>query len=240
MWGKKVSTNNVSNLLNSKIIYNITNFTTIDYPNHLACVVWFCKCNMRCLYCYNEPIVFSKEGKYSINELLSFLQTRKGLLDSVVLSGGEATKHQLTPICQAIKEMGFKIKLDSNGSNPKLIEELLTNKLIDYVALDFKAPEYKFVQVTQTDLYSDFEASLKLLINNKFDFEIRTTIHGDLLNAYDVNQMIDTLHELGYTKTYYLQNFLETPTNIGGVKEAKSVFNPSKINHQKLKVVYRN
>lgn len=235
-----MSTNNVSSLLNSKIIYNITHFTTVDYPDHLACVVWFCHCNMRCLYCYNEPIVFSKEGKYSPNELLTFLESRKGLLDSVVLSGGEATKHQLIPICQAIKEMGFKIKLDSNGGNPKLIKELIENRLIDFIALDFKAPEYKFVQVTQTDLYDKFESTVKLLIENSFDFEVRTTIHGDLLNAYDINQMIDKLDELGYKKSYFLQYFLETPVNIGGIKEPEATFNPDKVNNNKLKIVYRN
>ncbi len=185
-------------------------------------------------------MLYSKEGNYTIKDLLDFLEERKGLLDAVVLSGGEATSHSLLPICQAIKKLGFKIKLDSNGLNHDLISELVEKELIDYIALDFKAPEYKFEHVTQTNQYHKFKKSLTFLIEKKFDFEVRTTLHADLLNTYDVNQMISTLSELGYDKTYYLQHFLETPTNVGNIKEAKTYFDESKIVQDKLVIEYRN
>lgn len=185
-------------------------------------------------------MLYSKEGNYSIKDLLDFLEERKGLLDAVVLSGGEATSHNLIPICHAIRKLGFKIKLDSNGLNHELIHQLIEEKLIDFIALDFKAPEYKFEHVTQTNQYNKFKKSLTLLIDKKFDFEVRTTLHADLLNTYDINQMINTLFELGYDKTYYLQHFLETPTNVGNIKGAKTHFDQSKIDCSKLPIEYRN
>ena len=86
------------NLLNQKIIYDLTKFTTTDYEGHLSCVLWFIGCNFRCLYCYNENIVFAKEGNYSFIDILDFLKSRIGLLDAVVLCGGEATIHNLVSI----------------------------------------------------------------------------------------------------------------------------------------------
>ena len=123
--------------MNHKIIYDITPFTHIDYPDKLAAIAWFCGCNMRCIYCYNSDIVFSKRGKYSANELFAFLKKRINLLDGVVLSGGEPTLHDLVPLCKEIKSMGFAIKLDTNGLNPDRVKELVEMELVDYIALDF-------------------------------------------------------------------------------------------------------
>ncbi|HFQ61604.1 MAG TPA: 4Fe-4S cluster-binding domain-containing protein, partial [Epsilonproteobacteria bacterium] len=108
----------------AKPIYDITKFTHLDYPDHLACIIWFAGCNMRCDYCYNKDIVFAKNGTYSLNDALAFLETRRSLLDGVVLSGGEASLQELIPFCKAIKKLGFSIKLDTNGTNPELVKEL--------------------------------------------------------------------------------------------------------------------
>ena len=102
----------------------------MDYPDHLACIVWFAGCNMRCDYCYNADIVYAKSGVYSFNDVLDFLKTRISLLDSVVLSGGEATTHNLVAFCKEIKKLGFLIKLDTNGTNYNSIKELLDLGLI--------------------------------------------------------------------------------------------------------------
>jgi pyruvate formate lyase activating enzyme len=93
---------------------------------------------MRCDYCYNKDIAFSKDGIYSYRNILNFLQTRKNLLDAVVLSGGEATSYNLVEFCQEIKKLGFKIKLDTNGTNSLHVKELLELNLLDFVALDYK------------------------------------------------------------------------------------------------------
>lgn len=97
------------NVLNKKIIYNISPFTLLDFPDKTACILWFAGCNMRCAYCYNPDIVLGK-GKKTIKEALNFIKTRKGLLDGVVLSGGECTLYKELPeIAREIKKMGFLV-----------------------------------------------------------------------------------------------------------------------------------
>ena len=114
-----MNTDRENNLLNTNIVYDITKFTHLDYPDHLACIIWFSGCNMRCDYCYNKDIVLAKNGSYNLHDVINFLKNRVGLLDGVVLSGGEATKHDLVELCKEIKELGYKIKLDTNGTNVK-------------------------------------------------------------------------------------------------------------------------
>ena len=166
-----MSTKSESNFWNQKIVYDITRFTTTDYAGHLSCIIWFIGCNFRCLYCYNNNIVYTKKGKYDFKEILEFLKSRVGLLDSVVLSGGEASIHNLIPICKEIKKLGFKIKLDTNGSNFKQIKELVSLKLIDYMAIDFKAPKYKLEEITKINIYDGIVETIQYLIKIDFDFE---------------------------------------------------------------------
>ncbi len=227
------------NLLNQKIIYDLTKFTTTDYEGHLSCVLWFIGCNFRCLYCYNEDIVFAKKGNYSSIDILKFLKSRVGLLDAVVLCGGEATIHNLVPICKEIKKLGFKIKLDTNGTNLRLIKELIDSKLIDYIAFDFKALEDNFFKIIQSYAYKKVIETLRYLIKIDFDFELRTTINTNLLDEKDINEMINIISNLGYKKTYYLQNFLETSSNIGNIKKGRGI-NKELIDNKNLVIKYRN
>ncbi len=179
---------------------------------------------MRCAYCYNKDIVLSKNGKYSFSDILDFLKKRVGLLEGVVLSGGEATMAELLVFAQSIKELGFKIKLDTNGTNPKLIKELIEQNLLDYIALDYKAPKDKFTQITLSNKFNEFSETLKFLIESGFNFEARTTLHSDLLDENDINLIIEDLHSKGYKGTYYIQNFRDTGSNIGGISEAQKSF----------------
>ena len=227
------------NLLNQKIVFDITKFTTTDYTGYLSCIVWFVSCNFRCLYCYNDAIVYTNKGKYSSSEVLDFLKTRVSLLDAVVLSGGEATTHNLIPICKEIKKLGFKIKLDTNATNLKQIKELIKLDLIDYIAIDFKAPKYKFKEITGTSIYDSTIKTIQYLIKIDFSFELRSTINSSLLNENDINIMIKTISDLGYTNIYYLQNFLETDSNIGNISTSRDI-DKSKINNQNLIIQYRN
>jgi len=205
-------------MLNNKVIYDYTPFTHLDYPNHLSCIIWFSGCNMRCDYCYNKDIVFSKNGKYSYNNILEFLKSRKNLLDAVVLSGGEATSHELIEFCKLIKEMGFNIKLDTNGTYYKQVKELIELNLLDYIALDYKAPKEKFTQITHSNKYEEFLNTLQLLLDENFDFEVRTTLHSDLLNENDINEIIKDLDTKGYNKTYYIQEYLDTDSSIANLQ----------------------
>ena len=227
------------NSLNLKNVYSLTKFTTTDYAGHLSCVVWLNRCNFRCLYCYNDELVFNKTANHTLNDVLNFLKKRVGLLDAVVISGGEATQHNLIDFCTEVKKLGFKIKLDTNATNLKQIQKLIELKLIDYMAIDFKAHKDKFYEITKTNLYDKFMETIKFLLKIDFDFELRTTINSYLLKEEDINKMIDTLIKLGYKNTYYLQNFLLTSSNIGNIKEDLAL-NRSLIKSKELDIQWRN
>ena len=234
-----MSTSKENTFLKNKDIYDLTKFTHLDYPNELACIVWFNGCNMRCKYCYNDDIVFDKSGNYSYEDVLDFLKTRVGLLDGVVLSGGEATGKNLFEFCQKIKELGFLIKLDTNGINYNAIKELIDNKLLDYIALDYKAPKYKFEAITASNKYDDFEHTLSYLIKKDFNFEVRTTLHTDLLDYEDINFIINDLSNKGYDNSFYIQRFVDTSTNIGNIHEEVNKFDKNDIRTDLLDIVYR-
>lgn len=201
--------------LQKKLIYSVTPFTLLDYPDKTACIVWFSGCNMRCAYCYNPDIVLGK-GKLSFNDISDFIYSRKDMLDGVVLSGGECLLHEgVFDIAGELKNMGYLVKADTNGSRPEMLEKLIEYGRLDYVALDFKAPDYKYFSVTQTDLYRKFETSFRLLKKSKIDFEVRTTIHSSLLSKADIQSMAETLSELGYYGKYFLQHFRALKETLG-------------------------
>jgi len=210
-------------------VYDITSFTALDFPDHLAAIIWFAKCNMRCVYCYNTDIVFA-EGTRSEEDVLDFLQSRQGLLEAVVLSGGEATLYKdLEGFCRKIKSLGFKIKLDTNGLNPKKVKTLVEEGLLDYIALDYKAPEAKYTAITQNRQFSQFKMTLQYLIDKAFAFEVRTTVHTSLLQEEDINEIIDDLVNCGYRGTYYLQAFVEAENTIGSIGRETFVLDPAKL-----------
>ncbi len=229
MLEKLESINKESSLLSTKIVYDLTKFTHLDYPQHLACIIWFAGCNMRCDYCYNSDIVYAKSGNYSLDDMLDFLKKRVGMLDGVVLSGGEASSHDLVEFCTKIQELGFSIKLDTNGTYPEAIKKLLDLKLLNFVALDYKAPEDKFSSITHSKSYDKFSDTLNLLINSEIDFEVRTTLHNDLLNEDDINTIIRDLKSRGYNKKYYIQEFLDTGNNIANIKKSSQIFDREKL-----------
>ncbi len=224
----------------AKPIYSITPFTLLDYPDKTACILWFAGCNMRCLYCYNPDIVLGK-GKLSFSEALHFLKKRVNLLDGVVISGGECTLHKnIIELLVEIKKIGLLIKIDTNGTNPDMIEFLLKEKLFDYLALDFKAPAVKFKSITNSNLYSSFISSLKLLISSAIPFEVRTTLHSSLLKQNDIQKMIDVLESFDYKGTYYIQNFVNNTKTLAEIENSKyNSINISLLN-TKLPIVVRN
>ena len=189
-------------------IHSITPFTLLDYPGKTACILWFAGCNMRCVYCYNPEIVLGK-GHISITEALGFIRSRKGLLEGVVLSGGECTLHRsIFPLLESIKELGFAVKIDTNGSRPKVLKALLHRGLVDYIALDFKALAHRYHAITKSGLFSAFEESLSLLVGTDVPFEVRTTVHSDLTGLEDLQAMVSFLQQVGYTGSYYIQHYV--------------------------------
>lgn len=190
-------------------IHDLTPFTMLDFPGKVAAIIWFAGCNMRCPYCHNPDIVKGKSGKLSQQSVLSFLKDRFGLLDALVLSGGEATLYKgLAPFVREVRAMGYAIKLDTNGTRPQVIKQLLNENLVDYIALDYKAPSQKFKAITGIKNISSFEETLDLLCNQeKIEIEIRTTVHTNLLNEEDIDTIAKDLQQRGYRGKYYVQNY---------------------------------
>lgn len=190
-------------------IYALTPFTMLDFPGKTACVVWFVGCNMRCSYCHNPQIVKGK-GCVSVEDVLTFLTGRIGLLDGVVISGGEASIHRvLSDFVSQVKHLGFALKLDTNGLRPEVIANFLRQACLDIIALDYKAPPEKFKKVTGVDRYAVFSEALDMLCRQKaVALEVRTTVHTDLINEIDINFIIDDLDRRGYQGIYAIQNFI--------------------------------
>lgn len=190
-------------------IYDLTPFTMLDFPGHVSAIVWFAGCNMRCPYCHNPDIVKGKSGKLKEQDVLSFLKDRIGLLDGVVLSGGEATLYAgIIPFARKVREMGMSIKLDTNGTRPNIIRQMLSEKLLDYIALDYKAPIDSFLKVTGIKSKIPFDETLSLLCaQDAVPVEIRTTVHTALLGEEDIKEIMLDLEKQGFKGSYYVQNY---------------------------------
>lgn len=163
---------------------------------------------MRCAYCHNPEIVRGR-GRQDIAGILAFLEKRRGLLDGIVLSGGEACVYPGLPhFIRSARDMGFQTKLDTNGLKPDVVRNFLDNGLLDYIALDYKAPPEKFKKVTGMKKFNDFRATLSLLCRqDAVPFEVRTTVHTDLLNERDIAAIIADLETADYKGAYYVQNY---------------------------------
>lgn len=220
-------------------IYSITPFTLLDYAHQSACILWFAGCNMRCLYCYNPEIVLGK-GSISFEKTLAFLHSRKKLLDAVVFSGGECLLHKnIIDLIIEVKKMGFLVKIDTNGSKPNILKTLIEKQLIDYVALDFKALPEHFEKITQSVLFSPFEKSLHLLLESPLPFEVRTTVHSELLTEKDIQQMIVYLEKKNYTGNYYIQHFVNDVKTLGKLGHSFRELDSQKLSTPKINVHFR-
>jgi pyruvate formate lyase activating enzyme len=210
----------------------------LDYPDSLAAIAWFAGCNMRCGYCYNPHIVLG-EGRIATEKLLEFLRKRKDKLEAVVLSGGECTNFAaIGELCAEIKKIGYKVKIDTNGSRPERLSALIAAKAIDYVALDFKAPREKFREIAGADFYDQTLQSLRLLIASEIPFEARTTIHSALLTPADISRIAEVLCSEGYKNNYCLQNFVAAKKTLGNLGKPAEKFNLAAVSSP-IKVVLR-
>jgi pyruvate formate lyase activating enzyme len=223
----------------NKPVVNITPFTLLDYPHHSACILWYAGCNMRCLYCYNPEIVLGK-GTMEFSSVLSFLKTRVGLLDAVVFSGGECTIHKgISEQIEQVKALGFTVKIDTNGSRPALLHQLIKKGLIDYVALDFKSSPNKFRGITKSNLFEPFLETLKIITNSNMAFEVRTTYHSDLLDKNDIKEMIDLLEANDYHGNYYIQYFRNGSETIEKLNWSSKNLISDSLSTKRIKVVFR-
>jgi len=184
--------------------------TLIDFPGRIAATVFLCGCNFRCPWCYTRELVLPKmvklQPKIPEKDFFSFLKTRQGLLTGIVICGGEPTIHKDLPdFTKKIKKMGYFVKLDTNGSNPKMLKKMIDDNLLDYIAMDVKAPKEKYTEaVGATVKVTDIEKSIKLLKESKVDYEFRTTVVPTIHTKEDIVKIAKWLSS---AKRYYLQNF---------------------------------
>lgn len=190
----------------------LTPFSMQDYPDHLSAIIWFCGCNLRCFYCHNLDLV-DGEPRFSEEQVFEFLTSRRGLLEGVVLSGGEATLYpNLKEFIKNIKKLGFKIKLDTNGTKSNLIKEMIDESLLDFIAVDFKALKERYQEVTKAkNLYEENLKSIKAVAKSGIDYEVRITYHSDFFNKEELSKMYRSLLIIGVeSRKIRLQNYVTT------------------------------
>lgn len=194
---------------------------------------------MRCVYCYNPDIVLGK-GRMPVAKALEFLRSRKGLLQGVVLSGGECTLHPaIFPLLEVAKGYGFTTKVDTNGSRPEVLKALIAQRLVDYVALDFKALEHRYHAITQSELFPQFAESLALLIRSGVPFEVRTTVHSELITYGDLGAMVEFLRQHAYQGPYYIQHYVNGVPVLGMLDRSLRDTDLSALSADDIRVVVR-
>ena len=161
--------------------------TLLDYPGHLAATLFLEGCNFRCPFCHNKELVLQNAGhpSYTINEVLSYLKKRQGILDGVCISGGEPTLADgLIDLIMDIKKLSYLVKLDTNGSNPKPVQYLLNQNAIDYIAMDIKTDKEHYKDITNCPALKteDIEQTIASIKSSAIPYEFRTTVVEELHN----------------------------------------------------------
>ena len=188
------------------IIGGLQKTSLLDFPKKIAAIVFTQGCNFRCGYCHNAELLdFSADAKVKEDEFFDFLKTRKGKLDGVVITGGEPTVQSgLKDFVLKIKDLGFEVKLDTNGTNPKVLNEL--NGLIDYIAMDIKAPFSKYEMITGVRVnIGNIKESIDFIMSSDIDYEFRTTVVKSQLEFGDFEEIGK---QIKGAKKYYLQKFV--------------------------------
>lgn len=186
-------------------------FTLIDYPGKIACMVYTIGCNFRCPYCHNPELVDETvETRIPEADVLAFLEERQGMLEGVVITGGEPTMHgdDLLSFMKKVKDAGFLVKLDSNGTNPDVLKKAIQSGIVDYIAMDIKSPMSKYSETVARPVdIAAIRKSIKLIKASQVDYEFRTTVIKALLAPEDFDEI--GLEILG-AKKYFIQKFIPT------------------------------
>ena len=189
--------------------------TLLDYPEHIATTVFLGGCNMRCPFCHNWGLLEHPQSLCTKEYLFQFLEKRKGILDGVCVSGGEPTIHpELPDFIEDIKALGYLVKLDTNGTNPTMLRQLINTKKIDYIAMDIKSGCSSYSSCCGCDIPMDsVMESIKLLKENHIPYEFRTTVVSELHSEKDILEIRNMIQ--GASK-YFLQSFVasaQVPTD---------------------------
>ena len=204
-------------------IVGIQKLTLLDYPGKVACTVFLNGCNFRCPYCHNAELLGDAEEVMTVAGLLAFLRKRQGILEGVCVTGGEPTLHpELPALLGEVRALGYAVKLDTNGYRPEILEAVLNQGLVDYVAMDLKnGPESyaETVGLAQVEL-AKIRQSIRLLMDSPVDFELRTTVVNPLHSGETITSMANWLLETTNGKPIprlFVQPFVDRDTvPVGG------------------------
>ena len=202
-------------------IGGLQKMTLLDYPGKVACTVFLPGCNFRGPYCHNSALVLPEqlEEGFPQEQLLEFLSKRRGKLDGVCITGGEPTVHRDLPeLIREIRQLGFLLKLDTNGSNPRMLRTLLEGNQLDYVAMDIKnSPQMYAATCGNSSVLEAVEESIRLLMEGSVDFEFRTTVCKPLHTPESMAQLGQWIQG---TKKYFIQNFEDSGSLVGSGMES--------------------
>lgn len=194
-------------------VTGIQKLTLLDYPGTVACTVFTAGCNFRCPFCHNAMLVLPEQitqDYLTDDEVFDFLRKRRGVLDGVAVTGGEPLLHKDMPDFLArVKELGYKIKLDTNGSNPDLLREIVEKKLVDRVAMDIKNAPEKYAETIGFEHFDlgPVEESKNFLLAGNMDYEFRTTV---VRGIHTEESLIGAAKWIQGAKEYYLQQFKDS------------------------------
>ncbi|QVK18457.1 anaerobic ribonucleoside-triphosphate reductase activating protein [Mycoplasmatota bacterium] len=188
------------------MIGGIVKFSLIDYPDKISCVLFLSGCNFRCPYCHNRPLVLNQTDGVSYEELKQFLESRKQQLEGVVITGGEPTINpNFMKVITLAKSLGYSIKLDTNGTRPDVLKELIDKALVDYIAMDIKTTTNYYQQLTKYNKsLNGILESIDLLLHSTIDYEFRTTVVNNYHHSLDFNEIGCMIKG---AKKYVLQNY---------------------------------
>lgn len=196
-------------------IAGIQRLSLLDYPGKLCCIVFLPGCNLRCPFCHNAEIVTHETNTISENSILQFIESRKGVLDGVCITGGEPTlQKDLPEFIQKIRDIGLSVKLDTNGTAPETLQYILDNNLVDYVAMDIKTrlDKYPIAVGVENFLTDKIQKSIEILLNSDIDYEFRTTVSRGIVELEDIDSIC---HTIKGAKAYYLQKFVNSGNLVG-------------------------
>ncbi|MBP5574934.1 MAG: anaerobic ribonucleoside-triphosphate reductase activating protein [Bacilli bacterium] len=190
-------------------IVGIDKLSLLDYEDKVSVVLFSHACNFRCPFCHNGDSVLNSQEEINFDGILAFLKTRKGLVDAVVFSGGEPTlEPDLEVKIKTVKDLGFLIKLDTNGTNPELLEKLLDEGLLDYVAMDIKNSPSLYAETSGVKSINldNIKKSIAIIINKAPDYEFRTTLVKEFHERMDYDAFFELIKG---AKQLYLQKFVD-------------------------------
>lgn len=199
-------------------VFGMEKLSMVDYDGKIAATIFTGGCNFRCPFCHNSSLVLDYQtlSKIDEQEVLTYLEKRKGLLDGVCVSGGEPTlQKDLSLFLEKVKKLGYSIKLDTNGTNPNAVKSLKENGLVDYFAMDIKNNKEDYAKIIGFDSYdtTNVEKTVGLFLGGDYDYEFRTT----LIKEYHSMENIKAIGEwIKGAKKYFLQKYIDSDTCILG------------------------